>query len=145
MGNIKIIGGSFDTKLELEHAGVAAGFPSPADEYRHETLDFNRDYIRHPEASFYGDIEGDSMKDAGIFDGDRVIIDRAVEPHNGSIVVAFWNGEFTIKYLDLTHKSEGYIELRPANPDYPVFRIEAGDDFQVWGVVIHLIRTFETF
>ena len=62
MGNIKIIGGSFDTKLELEHAGVAAGFPSPADEYRHETLDFNRDYIRHPEASFYGDVEGDSMK-----------------------------------------------------------------------------------
>jgi hypothetical protein len=67
------------------------------------------------------------MKDAGIFDGDRVIIDRAVEPHNGSIVVAFWNGEFTIKYLDLTHKSEGYIELRSANPDYPVFKIEAGD------------------
>ena len=84
------------------------------------------------------------MKDAGIFDGDRVIIDRAVEAHNGSIVVAFWNGEFTIKYLDLTHKSEGDIELRPANPDYPVFRIEAGDDFQVWGVVIHLIRTFES-
>ena len=58
MGNIKIIKGVFDTKLELEHAGVAAGFPSPADDYRHETLDFNRDYIRHPEASFYGDVEG---------------------------------------------------------------------------------------
>ena len=56
MGNIKIIKGVFDTKLELEHAGIAAGFPSPADEYRHETLDFNRDYIRHPEASFYGDV-----------------------------------------------------------------------------------------
>lgn len=144
MSNIKIIRGVFDTKLELQHAGVKAGFPSPAEDYIHETLDFNRDYIRHPEASFYGDIEGDSMKDAGIFDGDRVIIDRAVEAHNGSIVVAFWNGEFTIKYLDLTHKSEGYIELRPANPDYPVFKIEAGDDFQVWGVVIHLIRTFES-
>ena len=117
MGNIKIIRGVFDTKLELQHAGVKAGFPSPAEDYIHETLDFNRDYIRHPEASFYGDIEGDSMrssyarllpkgrkKDAGIFDGDRVIIDRAVEAHNGSIVVAFWNGEFTIKYLDLTHK-----------------------------------------
>ena len=49
MGNIKIIKGVFDTKLELEHAGITAGFPSPADEYRHETLDFNRDYIRHPE------------------------------------------------------------------------------------------------
>ena len=106
MGNIKIIRGVFDTKLELQHAGVKAGFPSPAEDYIHETLDFNRDYIRHPEASFYG--------------------------------------EFTIKYLDLTHKSEGYIELRPANPDYPVFKIEAGDDFQVWGVVIHLIRTFES-
>ena len=66
MGNIKIRQGVFDTKLELEHAGVAAGFPSPADDYRHETLDFNRDYIRHPEASFYGDVEGDSMRDAGI-------------------------------------------------------------------------------
>ena len=62
MGNIKIIKGVFDTKLELEHAGVAAGFPSPADDYRHETLDFNRDYIRHPEASFYGDVDGDSMR-----------------------------------------------------------------------------------
>ena len=117
MGNIKIQKGVFDTKLELMHAGVRAGFPSPAEDYVHETLDFNRDYIRHPEASFYG--------------------------HQGSIIVAFWNGEFTIKYLDLTHKKDGYIELRPANPDYPVFKVEAGDDFQVWGVVIHLIRTFE--
>ena len=144
MGNIKIIGGSFDTKLELEHAGVAAGFPSPADDYRHETLDFNRDYIRHPEASFYGDVSGNSMKDAGIFDGDRVIIDRAVEPHDGSIVLAWWNGDFTMKYLDLTHRKDGYIELRPANPDYPVFKVTDPENFQIWGTVIHLIRTFET-
>jgi len=54
MSNIKIIRGVFDTKLELQHAGVKAGFPSPAEDYIHETLDFNRDYIRHPEASFYG-------------------------------------------------------------------------------------------
>ena len=91
MGNIKIIKGVFDTKLELEHAEVAAGFPINID-YSHETLDFNRDYIRHPEASFYGDVEGDSMKDAGLLDGDRVIIDRAMEPHDGSIVVAWWDG-----------------------------------------------------
>lgn len=143
MGNIKIMKGAFSTKLELEHVGVRAGFPSPADDYIHETLDFNRDYIRHPEASFYGDVEGDSMKDAGIYDGDRVIIDRAVEPRSGSIVVAFWNGDFTMKYLDLTHRKDGYIELKPANPDYPTFRVETGDSFEVWGVVIHLIRTFE--
>ena len=143
MGNIKIVRGVFDTKLELEHASVVAGFPSPAADYRHETLDFNRDYIRHPEASFYGDVDGDSMKDAGIYDGDRVIIDRAVEPHDGSIVVAFWNGDFTMKYLDLTHKMDGYIELRPANNEYPVFRVDESDQFEIWGTVVHLIRTFE--
>ena len=143
MGNIKLSKGDFSTKLELQHAGIKAGFPSPAEDYMHETLDFNRDYIRHPEASFYGDVEGDSMRDAGIYDGDRVIIDRAVEPRNGSIIVAFWNGEFTMKYLDLTHRSEGYIELRPANPDFPVFKIDNPDEFEIWGTVIHLIRTFE--
>ena len=144
MGNIKIIRGAFGTKLELKDANVVAGFPSPADDYTHETLDFNRDYIRHPEATFYAKVEGDSMRDAGIFDGDRVIIDRAVQPHDGSIVVAWWGGEgFTMKYLDLTHRNDGYIELRPANPDYPVFRIDELYLFEVWGVVVHLIRTFE--
>lgn len=73
MGNIKIIRGAFDSQLELQHAAVKAGFPSPAEDYQHETLDFNRDFIRHPEATFYGDVEGDSMRDAGIFDGDKVI------------------------------------------------------------------------
>lgn len=143
MGNIKIRRGAFDTQLELEHASVMAGFPSPADDYVHDTLDFNRDYIRHPEASFYGDVEGDSMKEAGIFDGDKVIIDRAVEPHHGSIVIAWWDGGFTMKFLDLTHRADGYIELRPANDAFPVFRVDNPDDFEIWGVVIHLIRTFE--
>ena len=59
MSNIKIRKGDFTTKQEMQHAGIKAGFPSPAEDYIHETLDFNRDYIRHPEASFYGDVEGD--------------------------------------------------------------------------------------
>ena len=143
MGNIKIRRGDFSTRLELTDASVVAGFPSPAADYSHEKRDFNRDYIRHPEATFYGEVEGNSMRDAGIFDGDRVIIDRAVEPHSGSIVVAWWNGDFTMKYLDLSHRKEGYIELKPANEDFPVFRVNAGDTFEVWGVVVHLIRTFE--
>ena len=143
MGNIQIIRGVFDTQLELQDARVVAGFPSPADDYAHETLDFNRDYIRHPEASFYGKVEGMSMKDAGIFDGDRVIIDRAVEPHDGSIVVGFLNGDFTMKYLDLKHKNDGYIELKPANPKYPSFRIDEYDNFEVWGVVIWTIKKWK--
>ena len=143
MGNIKIIKGVFEEKLELQDASIVAGFPSPADDYLHDTLDFNRDFIKHPEASFYGRVEGESMREAGLFDGDRVIIDRAVEPHHMSIVVAWWDGGFTMKYLDLTHRSEGYIELRPVNPDFPVFKIDNPDEFEIWGTVIHLIRTFE--
>lgn len=123
MGNIKIQQGVFDTIPEQEHASVIAGFPSPADDYRHETLDLNHDYMRHPEASFYGDVEGDSMKDAGIFNGDWVIIDCAVEPHDGSIVIAWVGNEgFTMKYLNLTHRKDGYVKLRPANPDFPIFQ-----------------------
>jgi len=143
MGNIKIRRGEFSTRLELIHADVAAGYPIITDDYSHDPLDFNRDFIKHPEASFYGEVEGDSMRDAGLLNGDRVIIDRAVEPHDGSIVVAWWDGGFTMKFLDLTHRDEGYIELRPANPDYPVFRVDDPNEFRVWGVVIHLIRTFE--
>ena len=143
MGNIKIIRGEVSTRLELIHADVAAGYPILTDDYSHDPLDFNRDFIKHPEASFYGEVEGESMIDAGIYDGDLVIIDRAVEPHDGSIIVAWWDGGFTMKYLDLTHRNDGYIELRPANPDYPVFRVDDPNEFRVWGVVIHLIRTFE--
>ena len=143
-GNVKIIEGEFKKQLELQFAPtIKAGFPSPADDYTHDSIDFNRDLIRNPDATFYGRVDGDSMIDAGICDGDIAVIDRSVEAQDGDVVVAFVNNEFTIKYLDLTHKSEGYIELRPANENYPVFRIEAGDNFEVWGVVIHLIRTFE--
>lgn len=70
INNIKISRGIFDTNLELKDANVVAGFPFPADDYSHDSLDFNRDYIHHPEASFYGQVEGTSMTDAGIFDGD---------------------------------------------------------------------------
>lgn len=82
------------------------------------------------------------MIDAGIYDGDLVIIDRAVEPHNGSIVVAWWEDGFTMKYLDLTHRDDGYIELRPANDDFPVFKIDDPATFEIFGTVIHLIRRF---
>ena len=81
MGNIKIRKGEFSTRLELLRAEVAAGFPILTNDYSNEPLDFNRDFIKHPEASFYGQVEGESMCDAGIFDGDLVIIDRAEEPH----------------------------------------------------------------
>ena len=142
--NIKIFRGEFDEHIKLQLApGIKAGFPSPAEDYSHETLDFNRDLIRNPEATFYGKVEGDSMIEAGINDGDIAVIDRSVEAQDGDIVVGYINDEFTIKYLDLTHRKDGYIELRPANKDFKPIRIDADDDFEVWGVVIWTIKRWK--
>ena len=141
---MKIIKGEFSKELALQLSpSIKAGFPSPAEDYMHDTIDFNRDIIKNPEATFYGVVSGDSMIDAGINDGDIAVIDRSVEPADGDIIVAFVNEEFTIKYLDLTHRGEGYIELRPANSNYKPIRIDSLDDFKVWGVVVWTIKKWK--
>ena len=141
MDNIAILNSQFELELRLPIATeLRAGFPSPAEEYLNDSLDFNRDIVKHPESTFYGRVCGDSMIEAGINDGDIAVIDRSREPHNGSIVVAYINEEFTIKYLDTTHKDEGYIELRPANSKYTPIRVDTNDDFEVWGVVAYTIK-----
>ena len=143
-GNVKIIEGEFKKQLELQFAPtIKAGFPSPADDYTHDSIDFNRDLISNPDATFYGRVDGDSMIDAGICDGDIAVIDRSVEAQDGDVVVAFVNNEFTIKYLDLSHKEEGYIELRPANRDFQPIRIDDSDRFEVWGVVVWTIKNWK--
>ncbi|MBP3715752.1 MAG: translesion error-prone DNA polymerase V autoproteolytic subunit [Phocaeicola sp.] len=143
MKNLTILNSEFSNKLELQLApSIKAGFPSPADDYQQDRLDFNRDLIRHPETTFYGRVSGDSMVDAGICDGDIAVIDRSVEPSDGDVVVGYVNEEFTIKFLDLKHKDEGFIELRPANKDYKPIRINADDDFEVWGVVVWTIKNW---
>ena len=143
-GNVKIIEGEFKKQLELQFAPtIKAGFPSPADDYTHDSIDFNRDLIRNPDATFYGRVDGDSMIEAGICDGDIAVIDRSVEAQDGDVVVAFVNNEFTIKYLDLSHKEEGYIELRPANGAFQPIRIDDSDRFEVWGVVVWTIKNWK--
>ena len=110
MAKIEILGSEFAEKLELQFApSIKAGFPSPADDYLQDRLDFNRDLIRHPETTFYGRVSGDSMMDAGINDGDIAVIDKSIEASDGDIVVGYVNNEFTIKFLDLSHRAEGYI------------------------------------
>ena len=138
---MKLIRGEFKEKLDLMFASsIKAGFPNAAGDYLKESLDFNRDIIKHPEATFYGKVEGDSMIDLAIEEGDIAVIDRSVEPEHGDIIVAYIDGEFNIKLLDLTHKKEGYIELKSANPKAPNFRIDEDDNFRVWGVVIWTIK-----
>ncbi|MBR4213783.1 MAG: translesion error-prone DNA polymerase V autoproteolytic subunit [Bacteroidales bacterium] len=146
MPPIKIIPSAFENSLALELTeSIRAGFPSPAEDYLHESLDFNRDLIRNPNATFYGRVEGNSMIEAGICDGDIAVIDRAVEPQDGDVVVCYLNNEFTIKYLDLTHRNEGYIELRPANKDFKPIRVNADDTFEVWGVVVWTIKNWKRY
>ena len=142
--NIKLVKGEWLSRLSLALApNIKAGFPSPADDYLRDSLDFNRDLIKNPEATFYGRVSGDSMRDAGINEGDIAVIDRSLQPTDGDVIVAYVNEEFTIKYLDLTHKAEGYIELRPANPDYSPIRIDSTDNFRVWGVVVWTIKQWK--
>lgn len=139
-----ILKGEFKESLELQLApSIKAGFPSPAEDYLRNSLDFNRDLIKHPEATFYGRVDGDSMRDAGIDDGDIAVIDRSLEAADGDIIVAYVNEEFTIKRLDLKHKQEGYIELLPANKRYKPIRIDEGTDFEVWGVVVWTIKNWK--
>ena len=101
---MKLIKGEFKEKLDLLLApSIRAGFPSPAEDYLTDSIDFNRDLIKHPEATFYGRVEGDSMIGLGINEGDIAVIDRSIEAEHGDIVVSYINGEFNIKLLDLTH------------------------------------------
>nr|WP_298220203.1 translesion error-prone DNA polymerase V autoproteolytic subunit [Halothiobacillus sp.] len=116
---------------------IAAGFPSPADDYVEERIDLNRHLIRHKEATFFLRVQGDSMINAGIHDGDMLIVDRAIEPVSGKIVIAALDGELTVKRLSTIG---GVVRLLPENPDYPVIEIGAEQELVIWGVVIHVIH-----
>ena len=141
MDTIVLSDAEFDYASERPLAeAIKAGFPIPAEDYMRDAIDFNRDMIRNPETTFYGRVSGDSMVDAGVGDGDIAVIDRSLLAHAGDIVVASVNNEFTIKILDLSHRADGYVELRPANPRYVPIRIHNTDNFEVWGVVVYTIR-----
>lgn len=144
MKDIELFNGEFESQLPLPYAdtGIQAGFPSPAQDYIDKSLDFNKELIEHPAATFYAKVVGDSMIEAGISEGDIVVIDRALDPEQNDIVVAFIDGEFTIKYIDFTDIKKGRIWLRPANPKYTPIKVSAVEDFRVWGVVSKVIKSF---
>lgn len=118
---------------------AACGFPSPALDYAHDGLNLNDYLLRHPLSSFIVQTKGDSMIDAGIFEGDLVIVDRAVEPRSGSLVLAFVDGDFTIKELRF---ADGKPELHPKNASgqYPVIRPTDLEHFSIEGVLVGVVR-----
>ena len=116
---------------------VSAGFPSPADDYLDAQLDLNQHLIRHPAATFFIRVSGDSMLGAGIHSGDLLIVDRALEAAHNSVVIAVVNGELTVKRICL--RDDGLF-LMPDNSAYPSLRIQPTADFEIWGVVTSVIH-----
>lgn len=122
--------------LPVFSTGIRCGFPSPAADHEETRLDLN-DLIQHKEATFFAWAEGDSMSGLGIRDGDLLVIDKAVTPEMGDIVVAEVNAEFTVKRLG---RIDGKPYLLPANDAYPPIPIPEEQGIQVWGVVIRVIH-----
>ena len=118
-------------------AKVAAGFPSPAEDHQVQRVDLMAQLIRHPQATFMLRVRGDSMRDAGILDGSVVLVDRAIAPRNGHIVIAIVDGEFVCKTLSTR---SGRMRLKAANPTYPDIVPKDGQTLDVWGVVVATIH-----
>ena len=119
--------------------GLAAGFPSPAADFIDLTIDLNKELIKNPSSTFLARIEGDSMTDISISDGDIVVIDKSLEPSEGRIIVAFLNGAFTIKRIRFDKNG---CWLVAENPKYKAIWVTDESDFQIWGVVVHVIKSF---
>ena len=127
------------SRLALPLAGerVAAGFPSPADDYVEVGIDLNEQLIQHPTSTFFLRVSGESMLGAGIHHGDLLVVDRSLDPRPGRVVVAVLDGEFTLKRL-VQH--QGRLRLEAANPAYPPLELHRCGDVQIWGVAIHVIH-----
>ncbi len=124
-------------EIPIVESTVAAGFPSPADDFMGLKLDLNQELVKNPASTFYARVSGVSMVDEGIDDGDLLVIDKSVEPTDGALAVCFIDGEFTLKrFVD----KGDYGLLMPANPNYKPIRVSAENDFMVWGVVRYLIK-----
>ncbi len=117
--------------------GIHAGFPSPATDYMTQAIDLNKELVRHPTATFYGRVVGDSMIDAGVEEGDILVIDRALDARDGDMAVCFVDGEFALKYI---HIREGGLTLRAANDKYAPIEVSEGSEFKMWGVVTYIIK-----
>lgn len=122
--------------LNLYGMRVPAGFPSPAEDFVEGQLDLNEHLVRHPSATYFVRAEGESMRDAGIFSGDLMVIDRSISPASGDIVIAAVDGDLTVKRLMKTARGWCLCAANPSFADIPLPR----DGCDIWGVVTHSVR-----
>lgn len=130
---------SSDLEISFIDAGIKAGFPSPADDFIELSIDLNKEYIKNRDCTFYAKVKGDSMKNAGIFDGDLLIIDKSLEPQNDKIAVCQIDGEFTVKRINIDSK-EKIVWLIAENEDYPPIKVTPENEFMIWGIVVASIK-----
>lgn len=116
---------------------VAAGWPSPAEDYIEDTLDLHKFAVRNQPATFFLHASGDSMLGAGIHDGDILVVDRSITANPGKVVIAAIDGELTVKRLVKKGKK---LLLMPENPDYPPIDITSHEDTCIWGVVTYVLH-----
>jgi len=128
--------------LPMSEGCVRAGFPSPAEDFAVNRLDLMQILAPHPQATYLMRAAGLSMMNLGIFDGDLLVVDRALEPLHGNVVVATVDGDFTVKQL---HKRPGRMRLKAANPTFPDIVPRDGQTVEVWGVVTSSIKRFIVF
>ncbi|AYL75585.1 translesion error-prone DNA polymerase V autoproteolytic subunit [Citrobacter freundii] len=127
---------SVPTMLPLFSEKVPCGFPSPAQDYVEDRLDLNNLLIRHPSATYFIKVSGESMHGAGISDGDLLVVDRSLSAVHGDIVIAAVSGEFTVKEL----RTHPYLQLVPHNHHYSAISFQNVDELEIFGVVIFSIK-----
>ncbi len=129
--------------MPLYASRPAAGFPAPGDDLIERVLDINDLVVKHPASTFFVRVEGDSMVGAGIFSGDVLVVDRAVEAGDGHIVVAAVNGELVVKRLSIESKGlNPLLRLVSENETYAPIVVGEDETCYVWGVVVGSVRQF---
>lgn len=139
ISDVRIINSNLFSKISIPYfnCGISAGFPSPADDFTDKAIDLNKEYIKDADATFYGRVDGFSMKDAGIHDGDLLIIDRSIEPKNGKIAVCYLDGGYTVKRIKI---EKDIIWLLAENKKYAPIKVTEDNEFIIWGVVTTVIK-----
>ena len=129
------------SKIEIPFfdVGISAGFPSPADDFIELTIDLNKEFIKNKDTTYFAKVKGHSMKNVGIHDGDLLIIDKGLEPQNNKIAVCQIDGEFTVKRIKI---EKDIIWLIAENEDYKPIKVTPENNFLIWGIVVHSIKSF---
>ena len=121
----------------LMEQGISAGFPSPADDFKEIRISLDKELVKNSESTFYARVSGDSMQDAGLSNGDMIVIDRSLNIEKNRIAVCFLDGEFTVKRVI---ERGGKILLKPENKNYKEIEISDENELGIWGIVTYVIK-----